>query len=216
MSVRVNLLPEATRARSRAARQRVYAGLVALTLLAVLAGVYAWSGMQLADAEDELAAEQAVSAGLRSREAALVAYRELQQRLAVADDTLMQVLGDEVSLAAVLQDVAVALPDDTQLESISITLSGGGETNSVGSFNASAITLNSHAPGVERTLLSFEQLVTFRELYLNSSSVSGGEAGAGVEGEDGGEEVANFTFDGAITPHVLTNRYRDGLPEGAS
>lgn len=116
---------------------------------------------------------------------------------------MMQVSSAEELLAAILQDVSLALPADTQLDSLSITLTDPVEdVRTVGSFTASATGLRSHAPGVERVLLAFDQLVTFRELYLNSSTLQTND-----------ERQVTFSFDGQISSDVLTHRYRDGLPE---
>ncbi len=206
MSVRVNLLPEETRARTRAARQRLIAAGVAVAVLAVLGGVYAGLAMQLTAAEEELAAEQDASAALRAREAELVAYSRLQQRRDAADALLQDTLADEVSLAAVLQDTSLGLTDDAQLESFSATISPSEEPSGVvGTFTASARSLNAHAPGVERVLISFDQLTSFRELYLSSSTL-----------EDPDDDVVTFTFDGQLTADLRTERYREGLPEPPS
>lgn len=181
----------------------MFAAFAAIGVIAMLAGLYAWGMMQVSGAEDVLADEQARTAQLRSDEAALIAYAQLQQRRELADESLITVLGDEVSLAAILQDVSLALPEDTQLDSLSITLTDPvQDVRTVGSFTASATGLRSHAPGVERALLAFDQLATFRELYVNSSTL-----------ETNDERVVTFSFDGQISSDVLTHRYRDGLPE---
>ncbi|MEX2549490.1 MAG: hypothetical protein WD638_04625 [Nitriliruptoraceae bacterium] len=208
MSVRVNLLPEATKQRGRASRQRAIAGVAGVVFLLLLGGVYWWFANQVSNAEDELAAEQAISAELRAEEAELVAFVELADRRDRADEVLSAAMASEVSLAAVLQDLAAVTPSDTQFDSIAVQLQGA--EGSAGTFNLSGRTLTSHAPGVERVLLSLEKITTFKDLYLNSSSLSGEDV---EEGDEEAGSIASFSVDGNIGPEARTGRYQDGLPE---
>ena len=205
MSVRVNLLPEATKARGRDNQQRLIAGgAIALVLLA-LGGAWFWAGSQVRQAEDRLAAEQAVTAGLRGEQAELVAFRDLAARRDRADDVLTDSLGNEVSVAGILQDLAAVMPDDAQFDTLTITLQPPGDvpTVAIGTVNVTGQSLTSHAPGVERILLSLEKLATFGDLFLSSSTLD-------TEAED---PVVTFAVDGAIRVEARTDRYRDGLPE---
>jgi Tfp pilus assembly protein PilN len=205
MSVRVNLLPEATRQRGRASQQRSILALAAVLLLAVLGGVYWWANDQVNQAEDVLADEEAETSRLRGEQAELVAFQDLADRRERSDALLIAAMDDEVSMAGILQDVAAVMPSDTQLETFVVTLEEPdpetGETG-VGAFNLSGRTLTSHAPGVERVLMQLDKVVSFRELYLNSSILDLPD-----------EDVATFSLDGQIGPEATTGRYTDGLPE---
>ncbi len=205
MSVRVNLLPEATREQGRANQQRLIAAGVVASVLLVLGGVWFWAASQVRDAEDRLAQEQATTADLRSQQAELVAFRDLDNRRDQADALLTESLADEVSFAAILQDLAVVMPDDAQFDSLSITLQPTTDPaqTRIGTFNITGQSLTSHAPGVERLLLSFEKLSTFGELFLNSSTLEA----------DADQPIARFSLDGAVRAEARTDRYRDGLPE---
>jgi Tfp pilus assembly protein PilN len=208
MSVRVNLLPEATKQKDKAAQQRSLVGLAGVLLLAVLGGLYVWATMQVSDAEDMLAAEEATSAQLRGERAELVGFEQLAQRRDVSDQLLVGGLSDEVSVAGVLQDIAAVMPGDAQLDSLTVTVTGAPDPAdpeaaiSWGSFNMNGQTLTSHAPGVERTLISLDKIVSFRDLYLNSTTLNDPES-----------SVATFSLDGQIGPEAATDRYVDGLPE---
>ena len=204
MSVRVNLLPEATKQRDRAASQRAVAALAGVVMLAGLGGVYLWASSEVSDAEDTLASEQARTSGLRSEKAELIAFQELADRRDRSDEVLMVAMSREVSLAGLLQDFAFVVPTDTQFDSLSITLAAATEPGdtSVGSFNIAGKTLTSHAPGVERVMISLDKVVSLRELYLNSST---------LDADD--ERIATFSLDGRIGPEAETNRYVNGLPE---
>ena len=203
MSVRVNLLPEATKQRDRAAQQRSLAALAGVALLAGLGGVHLWSSSQLSAAEDVLAAEQARSSELRGEEAELVAFKELADVSERTGEVLRTSLAGEVSLAGLLQDVALVMPSDAQLEALTLTLGTNDElATEVGSFNLTGKTLASHAPGVERMLLSLDKAASLRGLYLNSSTL-----------DDTDARVATFSLDGEIDAVAKTGRYVDGLPK---
>jgi Tfp pilus assembly protein PilN len=204
MSVRVNLLPEATKQKDRAAQQRSLVGLAAVLLLAVLGGIYAWAAMQVNDAEELLATEEARTAELRGEQAELVGFQELADRRDRATQTLITAMGSEVSLAALLQDVAAVMPGDAQIESLAINLppEPNPEAPGVGTLNMTGKTLTSHAPGVERVLLSLDKIVSFRDLYLNSSTL-----------DDPESTVATFSLDGQVGIETRTERYAEGLPE---
>jgi Tfp pilus assembly protein PilN len=203
-SVRVNLLPEATKARDRAAQQRGVAVSLALVFLLALGGVFWWLNGQVEDAESRLAVAQAQTAQLRTETEQLVAFRDLAQRRDDAMMTLQLAMGDEVGAAGILQDVAAVIPTDAQLETLSVTMAPplADDDPAVGSFNLTGKTLASHAPGVERVLLQLDKVSGFDELYLNSSSLDEMEA-----------RVATFSLDGQLDRVVRTERYADGLPE---
>jgi Tfp pilus assembly protein PilN len=204
MSVRVNLLPEATKQRDRAAHQRSLAALVGVVFLAGLGGVYLWQSSQVSQAEDQLAAEQTRTSELRGDQAELIAFQELADRRDRSDDILMTALSDEVSLAGVLQDIAAVMPTDTQLETVAFSIATVDDpaVTGVGTLSLTGKTLTAHAPGVERVLLSLDKIVSFREAYLNSSTLD----------EDDGR-IATFSLDGQIGVEAETGRYAHGIPE---
>ena len=204
MSVRVNLLPEATKQRDRAAQQRAMVGLAAVALLATLGGVHLWTTSQVNAAEDQLLAEQTQTSKLRGDKAELVAFEELADRHERSDEVLRLAMGNEISLAGFLQDIAAVMPTDTQLEDLNFTVRQPTDDDSttLATFNVNGKTLASHAPGVERVLIALDKIVSFRELHLNSSTL-----------DDPEERIATFSLDGQVGPEAATGRYVEGLPE---
>ena len=211
MSVRVNLLPEATKQRDRAGRQRFLAAAGGAAVLMMLGGVWLWQGAQLNDANDRLAVEEQRVAVVNSEIADLAAFRDLQvneQRIA---ESVQAALAWEVSLAAVLQDVAASIPEDAQLDSLNVAVSPEPEVDpisgqrSAGTFTLSASSLTDHAPGLERFLLSLDQYVSLFDLHVSSSTLE-------TEREDNLPVVA-FTVEGRISDTLRTETYANGLPE---
>lgn len=207
MSVRVNLLPREAYARQVAARQRagVLGGFVALLL--VLGFAYWWQSAQLGDAESELADEEAVLASLEGELADLHEYEELEQRIEHDQQLIASVLADEVSFAAILQDVAAVMPSDAQFEQLSISANAatpeeGIERPSWGTITAQGSTLANHAPGLERLLLEFDKIAAFHDLFFNSSSL-----------DDPDDDIVSFNVEAELGPEILTGRYEDGIPE---
>jgi hypothetical protein len=208
MSVRVNLLPQATRERDRAGRQRN--GLIAAGFLLILGlgAAYWWAAGEVSAAEDHLALEQARSNELRGEVGELSEFNALATRQAAADVALQEALAGEVSFAGVLQDLAAVTPSDAQLESFNLSLGdpaaeGSPEAGlSVARFSATGKTLAAHAPGVERFLLELEKVIGFRDLYLNTSAL-----------DDPDDRIATFSIEGGIGQQATTARYADGLPE---
>jgi Tfp pilus assembly protein PilN len=207
MSVRVNLLPRETHERQAAARQRlgVLAGVVGL--LALLGLAYWWQAMQLSDAETELAEEEAVLAGLEQQLAALQEFEELEERIERDERLIASALADEVSFAAILQDVAAVMPSDAQFEQLTISSSAaapseGIERPSWGTLSAQGSSLANHAPGLERLLLQFDKIAAFHDLFFTNSSL-----------DDADDEIVSFNVEAELGPEILTGRYQDGIPE---
>jgi Tfp pilus assembly protein PilN len=205
--VRVNLLPESTRQRDRAARQRNGLLGAGVLLLALLGLIYWWASAQVTAAETQLAAELAVTSELRAEVDAMAGFQEMIQRREMASSALTEALAGEVSFAGVLQDLAVVMPSDAQLDSLALTFepAAAGATEAaaaVGIFTATGQTLTSHAPGVERLILELGKVASLLDPHLNSSTLNDPE-----------EQVSTFSLEGRIGAEAATGRYHEGLPE---
>jgi Tfp pilus assembly protein PilN len=215
MSVRVNLLPQEQTARQAAARQRngVVAGGVAV--LAILGAVTVWQNGNVAEAEDRLAAEETVLAGLRSEEQQLGEFADLEQRSEESTQLIAQAMGGEASVAGILQDVAAVMPSDAQLQSFSLSIEppalpdaetetdAAVEAGSQGTVIAVGKSLNNHAPGLEKLLLELDKVAGFHDLFFTSSVL-----------EEPSDPYPTFTVEAQLGSEVLTGRYDDGVPEG--
>lgn len=199
MSARVNLLPGTVAESNAQSRQRLWAGLLVLVVILALAGATFWQRTVLQDAEEELADAQAELAAARAEVAALAAFQDLEAELQLADSLVANALGNEATLAGVLQDLALTTSAEGAYTSLSLNLEQGDGAN-VGSFTANAEVLQSHAPGVERFLLQLERAAGFRSVFPGGSTID----------ED---DIATFSVSVQLGPEYLTQRYVDGLPE---
>jgi hypothetical protein len=203
MSVRVNLLPEATKQRDRASRQKavLVGGLVALVV--AIGAVHTTQVRSLTALEMELAAAEQQLGTLETEHAALGIYSDLDLQLTASNARLTAALSEEVSLAGLLQDIAMVTPTDTGLSNLSLVLTPSTPelpSPTVGSINLTGQTTTGHAPGVERVLLHYGKISTFQEALFNSSTID----------EDG---VSTFNVDIGVLPTAKTDRYADGMPE---
>lgn len=208
MSVRVNLLPRETSERQRASRQRGLAGLAGLLLLVILAGAYWLQSTWVSDARAERDAAQEELDRLAAREAQLAEFEDLQERVEEADATIAATLAHELSMAGILQDIALVTPTDTAFSDLDLTAieATGPDDGAVREVVARIVlngeTLHGHAPGVERLLLEFDKIASFFDVYFSSSV---------VDAED--DDVSQFTVEVDVGQEARTGRYDQGVPE---
>lgn len=197
---RVNLLPGDVRERQTAARARVLTGLAIGGVLVVLGGAWFWKNSQIDDARALLDEEQAAVQALQAEVAELNEYATIQAELADADENVATVMGGEIGVAGVLQDLAMVLPSGVELESLSLTATPENELITIGQLLINGRTIDRHAPGLERVLLELDKVAAFRAPYFGSAAVDNDEA---------------VTFDVSVQlgTEVLTRRYFDGIPE---
>lgn len=203
--VRVDLLPQESKERKRATRRRGWIIACFVVLVTVLAGLSLMQEGRLTAAEARLAEEEATLASLRSREGTLVEFADLERQVAAAREMVPQALGDEMTVAGLLQDLASVMPVDAQLESLALTFeqeqpADAGAT--VGSLVLTGRSVNEHAPGLERLLLELEKVAAVREVHVNTSALESLDA-----------TQAEFVIELRLGDELRTDRYVDGLPE---
>jgi Tfp pilus assembly protein PilN len=216
MSVRVNLLPQSAKERSRAARARGLMGAGALVLLLALGGLYWLQVSRVNDREATLAAEQATVRQLEDEVVQLAAFEDLEERRERADQLLVTAMGSEVSFAGLLQDVAAVTPSSTWLESFGIhmeeapTTPLGATRPTVGRITSAGVDASSHAPGLERFMLELDKVHAFDNVFFTNSTVVGDEERVFVGG-DGDESTFSLELD--LGTEAMTRRYSYGVPE---
>lgn len=207
MSVRVNLLPGEVAERNRAARQRAGLAAGAVAFLGLLGVVYLVQLNRVGDARAQLEERQARVAELEGEVAQLQEFGELEQQAVLSGQIIASALGDEASVAGILQDLAAVFPSDAELTSLGINIEPapvapelGGLQPVAGTLTAAGRTLRGHAPGLERLLLELEKVAGFENTFFASSTLD----------EQG---VSTFSIDLTLGENVRTLRYVDGLPE---
>ncbi len=206
MSVRVNLLPQEIEERNRAARQRTFAALGAAALVGILVALYFVQVGRVNTAQAELATQQDEVTRLQGEANKLNEFGALEQEEQASATLLASALGNEASMAGILQDLAAVMPSDTELQSVNISVgqeqaAGNGQARpSFGTLTLSGRTIHGHAPGLERFLLELQKVASFQNVYFNSSTV-----------DDAG--VSTFAVDVQLGQEIFTKRYVNGLPE---
>ncbi len=201
MTARVNLLPDTTRREGRQSSQRVLALLIVVVVLAGLALATFWQRGVLHDAEDEFADAQAELAAARAEVAELNLPAELEAREEQDQELISLALSDQVSLAGILQDIAMVIPTGSDIASLNVNFVEDGDGRSVGVLAASGESVDDLAPGIERLILQFERAVGFRDVFVTSTSVDE-------------EDVTSYSLELNLGPEHRTERYVEGLPEG--
>ncbi|HEX5901600.1 MAG TPA: hypothetical protein VF028_00570 [Actinomycetota bacterium] len=114
----VNLLPPELRQRLAIRRTTSLVVAVALGVLALIGVFYFLQLQRLADAEDELAAQQDRNAELQSEIAGLQQFAALQAELAAKQELLSTIFVNEVSWSGALLDVSRVIPDASYLTNL--------------------------------------------------------------------------------------------------
>lgn len=204
---RVNLIPREIEERNRARRQWILAGIGGLVLVGLLVIAYLFQLGRVSDAQDRLEAEQQIIADLQAELDTLEEFRELETRLETACGLLEVALGDEITMAGAMQDLAAVVPSDTEIDTLTITVEPDAEAPlgatriPIGSVLATGMTVNSHAPGLERLLLELAKVAAFDNVYFTQAVL------------DEATGAVGFSIDVGLGPEIRTLRYVDCLPE---
>jgi hypothetical protein len=210
MSVKVNLLPQATQQRARHGQQRAVAVASFGLLVAALGAGYWYQLDRVADADAELlAANETVS--LRESELAdLAPFEDLEASLTRSTLALTTALGDEISIAGLMQDAALVTPGDVALTSLEFIATedipaadGQVVRPAVARLVVGGETTRDHAPGLERMLYEYDKISTLFNVHLATTAV-----------DEEQPDILLFTIEADLGTDARTGRYTNGLPEG--
>lgn len=113
----VNLIPPEIRRQERLRRITTVVIGGGAVVLALICLFYFVQTMRLADAQDELSAQQATNALLQQQIGELQPYADLQSQLQANKELLATVYANEVAWSGVLLDVSRIIPDESYLTS---------------------------------------------------------------------------------------------------
>lgn len=203
MSVRVNLLPRAAKASAKSGRQRLITLVLVLVFLLGLTAASLWQRGQLSTANDELAVAEDELALARADVAGLQQYADLERQVDSSRALVAEALGDQVTVAGILQDLAMLMPADIDIGSLSISLPQQTEPDlppdaPVGTLNFSGESTESIAPGIERLLIQIERIAGYRDPHVSTATVDD-------------EDVVSYNLDVELGPELLTRRFIDGV-----
>lgn len=205
MMRRIDLLPAQYEERRRQRRNITFIFVAGLLVLLLLVGWLFFLNMQVDDANEELAEVQARNAVLEQQIAELQRFAELQAEVEAKRTALQTVFAGDVDWPALLTEIAMVVPGEVWLTSLSAsagTTEGaapvGTETATVRidqrepfgrmSFQGTSLSM----PGVARWMIRLESVREFFAIFLNNAIASDAEVG-----------VQTVTFDSTLE---LTNR----------
>lgn len=205
MMRRIDLLPAAYEERRRQRRNVVSIFIAGFLVLLLLLGWWFFLGMQINDAEQDLAEVQATNLALTEQIAELQRFAELQAEVEAKRTALQTVFAGDVDWPALLTEIAMVIPGEVWLTSLQTSAGTTEGATPVGTETA-AIRIDDREPfgrigfqgtslsmpGVARWMIRLETVREFFAVYLNSASQSE------VEGE-----VQTVSFD---TTLELSNR----------
>lgn len=213
MSVRVNLLPREFEERTRQRRMIGVGVLVVFAWVALLAVVLLSQLGAVDAAREERDAAQAEVNRLQAEVNALGQFQQLASQLEATNTILATAMGEEVSWARVLNNIALAVPTTTSLVELNGSLTGTQanpqdvfvetEREDVGFLTLNGYSTERFAPGVEAILIRFGEVDSFFQQYLTSALAE--------ELLEVG--VTSFTAEVRLNDANQTGRYTDGLPE---
>jgi Tfp pilus assembly protein PilN len=142
----VNLLPPELRQRQAVRRTTSLVILAGVGLLVLIGAFYLFQNQRLAGVEDDLAAQEAVNAGLQGQIADLQQYAQLQAELAGKELLVQAVYVNEVSWSSALLDVSRVIPDASYLTNMSGQIASstaapvaGAESTLIGSMSFTGV-----------------------------------------------------------------------------
>ena len=185
-------------------------GGLALALLGVVALVLV--GNQVSERESELAKLKGEDAAVAAKAAKLASYTHFQSLSEARVQTVQSLADSRFDWARVLRELALVLPNDVSLKSLTASAGGGG--GSGGSGGASGLSGSISGPslemdgcahgqeGVAGFIIALKDIDGVTRVGVQSSSVEGegGESGKGECGSGGATFALVVAFDAAPVP----------------
>ena len=215
MMRRIDLLPPVYEERRRQRRNVVSILVAGLLVLLLLLGWWFFLGLQINEAEDELAAVQARNLELDTQIAELQRFAQLASEVEAKRTALQTVFAGDVDWPAILTEIAMVVPGEVWLTNLAASAGQtegaapvGTETASVRiddrepfgriAFTGSSLSM----PGVARWMLRLESVREFFAVYLNSATAAADDTGVGLVTFDTTLELGNRSASGRFQGRV--------------
>ena len=124
--MRINLLPPEVGERQRLRRRTFLTIVGGVVLLALVGGFYFLQVVRLSGVEEDIQAQEATNAGLRSQIAELQDIAALELEISATRDLLDALLQDRVLWSGVLRDISLVIPGEIWLEGMSAQVGEAG------------------------------------------------------------------------------------------
>jgi Tfp pilus assembly protein PilN len=214
MMRRIDLLPPAYAERRRQRRTLGLIVAVGVIVLLLLVGWWFMLGTQINDARNELADVQARNQELRSQIAELQQFAALEQEVLAKEQALESVMTGDVAWPVVLTEVAMVVPGEVWLETLTASAGLVEGATQVGTetalirpsartpfgriqFTGSSLSMS----GVGKWLVRLDAVKRFATPYLNSA----------VEATtEGGPAVVDFDSTIELTERAASGRFLGG------
>ncbi|MEA2434228.1 MAG: hypothetical protein QOG54_1685 [Actinomycetota bacterium] len=217
MMRRIDLLPPVYQAKRREKRNIGLVLAAGAMVLVLLIAYYFYLGMQITDAKNELAEVQAQNAQIQAQIDELQRFAQLQAEVDAKRTALQLVMAGDIDWPAVMTEIAMVVPGEVWLESLTGsagTTEGaapvGTETAAVDiepnpqvgrlSFTGVALSM----PGVAKWLLRLESVKEFFAVYLG---------GATANIEPNVATTVNFTSTLELSDKAVSGRFQKGPEE---
>lgn len=218
MMRRIDLLPSAYQERRR---ERRNLGLVIVASMLVLLLIIGWwllLGTEVSSEKDKLADAQRTNQNLQAEIAQLSRFADLQAEVTAKRQALVTVMTGDVDWPAVMTEIAMVIPGEVWLTSLTASAGQTEGATPVGtetapirvssnvpfgriSFQGRSLTM----PGVAKWLVSLRNVKEFAAIWLNTAS-SGGDPTAGVS-------TVDFDSTLELSDRAASRRFLDGTGE---
>jgi Tfp pilus assembly protein PilN len=191
MMRRVDLLPEAYVIKRRERRNIGMVAVAGGVVLVLLAAYWFYLGTQVSGARDDLAAVQAKNAILQTQIAELQKFADLEAEVSAKQTALATVMAGDIDWPAILTEVAMVVPGEVWLQSLSASAGLTEGAAPVGTetapirisdqpvafgrvqFSGSSLSM----PGVAKWLIRLASVKDFEAIWLNSANASATSTG---------------------------------------
>lgn len=213
MMRRVDLLPSVYAERRRQRRNITSVLVAGLVVLLLLVGWWLWLGMQINDANEELADVRARNAAIEREIAELQRFADLAAEVEAKRTALQTVFAGDVDWPALLTEIAMVIPGEAWLTDMTGSAGLTEGATPVGTETA-AVRIDPREPfgriqftgrslsmpGVARWMIRLESVREFFAVYLNS-------AVATEEGE-GGPTIVDFDNTLELNRRAASQRFQ--------
>lgn len=190
MMRRVDLLPPAYLQRKKERNTLLLVAVAAIVVILILLGWWFWLGLQINDAEAELARVEQLNADLDAQIAELQRFVVLQNEVDQKRTALQTVMAGDVDWPGVLAEIAMVLPSEVWLTNLTGS-AGQTEGASEAPTETSPIPISDlepfgriqfqgdslSMPGVAKWMLRLESVDSFFATYLQNATAEEAETG---------------------------------------